>query len=287
MCNLIADAGSSKIDWVVTDSEFNELARVSTPGVNALTGSPEALLMSFAQLHESLRGTPADGASFAEAHYYGAGCAGPVAIRKVRSALEAIFHTDIISVESDMLGAARSLLGKRRGIACIIGTGSNSCLYDGYQIADNVPALGYILGDEGSGALIGRTLLSDFLKRRMPRALSNDFSARYGIDAPIAIERVYRGEAPSKFLASFVPFAADYQDEPYIDRILRHELGRFIDRNVKGYADWQSLPVAFTGGIAFNFRNILREECARRGISVDSISDRPLCGIVDFHRNHI
>ena len=276
---IIADAGSSKTDWSLTDGTGTGTKRFATPGLNAL----------LAEVHEveaSLRGVAEhlpEGSDVMEINYYGAGCATPAICSKMRSALSAALRCGNVNVESDLLGAARSLLGRERGIACILGTGSNSCLYDGKEIVENIPSMGYILGDEGSGAALGKRLVADAFKRRLPEAVTEDFLREFDLDLAEILTRVYRTPAPNKFLASLAPFIHRNLGNPYIYAMVRDEFRNFFVRNVSAYAGARKLPVSFTGSVAFHFADVIREAGEELGIKVGKIAAQPLEGLIRYH----
>lgn len=276
---LIADAGSSKTDWALTDSEGKELKRFCTSGLNAMLSDDSEVRASMAKVAGKLP----DGCHIGRIYYYGAGCATPEVCSKIQGALIEALDADEAEVASDLLGAARSLLGHSRGIACILGTGSNSCLYDGREITHNIPSLGFILGDEGSGGAIGKRLVADALKGHLPTGIARNFLNEYGLDVAVVLERVYRQPAPNKFLASLVPFVRENLSDPYIYSMVSDEFARFLTRNVKHYANADTLPVSFTGSIAYHFSDVLEDVCADLGISLGKITGHPLDGLIDFH----
>lgn len=280
MCKIIADAGSSKTDWALTDTTGAEIKRFSTPGLNAL-------LSSESDAEASLRGVLAhipEGHKVGAVHYYGAGCATPDINRKMQGVISRVLNAAEISVESDLLGAARSLLGRGSGIACILGTGSNSCLYDGNKITANIPSLGYILGDEGSGAAIGKRLIADALKGKLPEDVSGKLLKEYNLDRAGVLERVYRMEAPNKFLASLAPFACANLSNSAIRSLVSDEFRKFLNRNVLPYTDSRQLPVSLTGSVAYHFKDILSEIGSAMGLDIRRVEAHPLSGLVEFHK---
>ena len=276
---LIADAGSTKVDWAVLTDNGEILARFTTCGINALLVDDETLASTMA---EAGCGIP-PGVSPDEIFYYGAGCATPDICKKMQSAIHNNWPEASISVNSDLLGAARSLFGHRKGIACILGTGSNSCLYDGNEITCQIPSLGYILGDEGSGAALGKRLVVDVFKQQLPEDIRDKFLNRYGLSLPIVLDKVYRSAAPNRFLASFVPFLEENKWNPNIYSLVLDELTNFVRRNVAMYPRAHSFELSFTGSIAAVFEGILREAAASQGYSISSISKEPMDGLVSFH----
>lgn len=275
---LIADSGSSKTDWILT-SETNGTLEVQTTGINPVRDSQRAISIVLTQ--ELLPKLPQTGIS--EIHFYGAGCISPYS-SIVTSALSECFPTSKIFVESDLLGAARALCGNTPGIACILGTGSNSCLYDGKEIIANVSPLGYILGDEGSGAVLGRTLVGDILKKQLPEHLCREFQEYFSLTAQDIIERVYRQPQPNRFLASLVPFLHKKRKEPEIHQLLLNGFKQFLKRNIRQY-NKPHMSVNFVGSIAFYFQEELVEALQSESMNRGVILQKPIVEITKYHKN--
>ena len=275
---LLADSGSTKTTWCLVDRE-GERTRFQTSGMNPYQqGERELREVIERELYPRVRDERIEAVRF-----YGAGCAFPEKNRLVAEAIGRLIPVSV-TVESDLLGAARALCGTAPGIACVLGTGSNTCLYDGRAIADHIPPLGFILGDEGSGASLGRRLAGDCLKRRLPRHLAEVFLMRYGLDEATLLERVYRGSFPNRFLASLSPFLLEHIEEPEVRGLVCESFGDFFRRNVMGYAGYRELPVHFVGSIAFYYEPVLREVADRLGIQVGQVAREPMGGLVRFHR---
>ncbi|MBD5221234.1 MAG: hypothetical protein HDS70_02570 [Bacteroidales bacterium] len=278
---LIADAGSTKVEWVMIDSSGKTTARFLEEGMNSLLANADEVASAFAAVRKRLgeENVPE------EIYFYGAGCATPRICGKIEEALRGVWPEAKATASSDLLGTARSLFADTPGIACILGTGSNSCLYDGKQIATNVPSLGYILGDEGSGAALGKRLVADAFKNHLPEVIREKFLARYNLSLGDILEKVYRSSAPNKFLASLVPFLKENLWNPYIYSLVHQEFTHFVKRNIAMYEGAHTLPVSFTGSIAYHFSDILREAAAAQGYDVDSITDGPMEGLIAYHIN--
>ncbi|MCM1449228.1 MAG: hypothetical protein NC082_02700 [Clostridiales bacterium] len=254
---LIADIGATKGAWLLSDGRT-----LFTPPFNASTMPVEILHDIVAS-----RLLPwLNGVSLELIQYYGAGVVGPGSKDAVKEALRPL-HADVVTVDSDMVGAARLLLGDTPGIACILGTGSNSCLYDGREIVDNVPALGYILGDEGSGASLGKRFVGDLFKRRYPAEVTEAWERNIGMEMGAVIERVYRKPGANTWLASLVPLIASLLHIPRVRGMVTDEFQRFFDRNIKAY-DTDCHNLAFIGGVAFNFAPLLSEVAAANGYNI-------------------
>lgn len=289
MRRLIADAGSTKVAWTLIGDDGAQLD-ASTPGVNPAVMDAEQIL---GILSSGLQGVIA--AMPDVIHYYGAGCKGEGPIGRMQTALRDLFPAcQRIEIQSDMLGAARALLADKSGVACILGTGANSCYYDGQTITANTPAGGYILGDEFSGAWIGKTLISDYLKRYMPNDLRQQFEHTYGLTEAGIIEAVYRPQpgamAPNRFLASFAPFASENRQQPYIEELLTVGAQLFVERNVlltlaaAGISVKDAPQVGFIGSVACSFRNYLTSALNEHGLFSGNFLTSPLIELIQYHR---
>ena len=278
---LIADCGSTKIDWcVVENGEVKK--QVFTSGINAL-------LMTEEQIRESLALELAQEVAEFEiesVYYYGAGCLFDDICANVRRAIAANVPTaKTIEVHSDLVAAARALCGDREGIACILGTGSNSCFWDGEKIADNVSPLGYILGDEGSGAVLGKLLVGDVLKKQLPEELCEKFLKEYELDRQKIIESVYKRPAANRFLASLSPFLSKNIEEPAIHRLVLNAFKSFFVRNIENYKDYKNYAVSCVGSVAFYYREVLEEAAKAVDIKIGTIIKSPMEGLVKYHSN--
>ena len=266
---LIADSGSTKTDWILLLGG-ERVKRISTQGINpVLLGENEIADILNGELLEHL-----DGIRVTAVDFYGAGCRGEYC-DKIDRALRVVLGVAQIQVASDMLGAARALCGTDEGIVCILGTGSNSCLYDGQDIVANVSPLGFILGDEGSGAVMGRRLLGDVLKRQLPDSLIDAFFHEYGVTVDDVIRRVYREPMPNRYLASFAPFLSRHKECGEIKALVEDEFARFFLRNVANY-NRKDLPVHFVGSIAHYFQDELKATAERLGFCIGIIRKAPL-----------
>ena len=278
---LIADCGSTKIDWcVVNDGKVVE--QIFTSGINAL-------LMTEVQIRETLAAELAEkvkGYAIESVYYYGAGCLFDDICANVRRAIAHNVPTaKTIEVHSDLLAAARALCGQNEGIACILGTGSNSCYYNGKEIVDNVSPLGYILGDEGSGAVLGKLLVGDVLKNQLPKELCEKFLAEYDLDRQKIIEGVYKKPAANRFLASLSPFLIKNIEEPAIHRLVLNAFKSFFVRNIENYSNYKSMPVSFVGSVAFYYKDVLAEAAKALDITIGTIIKSPMEGLVKYHSN--
>ena len=280
---LIADSGSTKIEWCVLD-EGKVVAQVFTVGMNAMLLTEEEMAETIKrELMPHIGGLAID-----EVYYYGAGCLFDNICNNVRNAISRnLPSASKIMVDTDLLAAARAVCGNKPGIACILGTGSNSCYYDGEKIVDNVSPLGYILGDEGSGAVLGKLLVGDVLKKQMPQPLIDKFMAQYSLTPQVIIENVYRKPNANRFLASLSPFLAENIEEPSVHRLVLNALKSFFVRNVENYKNYRELPVNFVGSIAVIYRDVLEEAAKALYITIGDIIKSPMEGLVKYHSNTI
>lgn len=272
---LMADAGSTKIQWVML-SEQNVTGEFTSPGINPALLSPGQLREA---LDAALREVADKGID--RIVYYGAGCL-PEVCPTVAATLREITGCREAEVYTDMLGAARALCGHNPGIAAILGTGANSCYFDGREIKANTPPLGFILGDEGSGARMGIALVNGVLKGYFPAEIINAFTAETGLDKAEIIRRVYREPAPNAFLASLTRFISRHISEPALDEMVVGEFQLFFKRNII-HAYPAGLPVHFTGSIAAVFENQLRRAAGELCITVGNIEAMPMPLLIKYH----
>lgn len=277
---LVVDSGSTKTDWGFFNTAY-DLRSVKTQGINPCHQSVEAI--STIIKSELLPNTSGiDLYTVNEVYYYGAGCATESICVQMAGILKEFFPNAVIAVDSDMLGAARALCGRSEGVACVLGTGSNSCMYNGKEIVDQVPSLGYILGDEGSSAAIGRRLIGDCLKRQLPEAVCNEFMERYQLTKEIIIENVYRQPLPNRYIAGFAPFVYEKRAVPEVHKLIIQCFSEFFTRNVISYhKPW--MPVHFVGSLADNFADELKETAEALGMTIGKIETSPMRGLIDYH----
>ena len=271
---LIAESGSTKTDWILLGSK-GVIKRQQTLGINPYHQNKSSIVNIISSLNQF--------DSISKIFFYGAGCAVDEKKQIIKDSLLEIFPDTNCEINSDILAAARSVCGIEKGIACIIGTGSNSCLYNGKDIEHNVPPLGYILGDEGSGAVMGKKLIADILKNLAPAEIKNAFYKKYELDYGEIINKVYKEEAPSRFLAQFTVFLSENIDSPYVSQLVKNSFREFFERNIKQYDNHNSLPIHFIGSIAFYFKNELQIVAKETGLSLGKIQQSPLEGLIQYH----
>ena len=277
---LTVDSGSTKTDWVFFNTP-DDARTIKTQGINPCHQSEEEIINIIKK--ELLPDTGGINlSSINEVFYYGAGCATASICSQVAGILKKFFSKASILVDSDMLGAARSLCGHSEGVACVLGTGSNSCLYNGRDIIDQVPSLGYILGDEGSASALGRRLISDCFKRQLPESVSTEFMQRYSLTKDSIIESVYRKPMPNRYIAGFVPFLIEKRHITEVHKMLIICFTDFFVRNVINYhKPW--LPVHFVGSLANSFADELKETADSLGMTIGRIEASPVKGLVHYH----
>ena len=276
---LIADCGSTKIDWCILKGD-KLVKQFFTTGVNALLMPEDKIRATF----ETELKPQVEGSEIFEVYYYGAGCLSEEICSNVsRSIASVIPSATTISVNSDLLAAARALCGRNPGIACILGTGSNSCYYDGEKICDNVSPLGYILGDVGSGAVLGKLLVGDVLKKQLPAELCEKFLKQFNLDRMKIIENVYKKPAPNRFLASLSPFLIQNIEEPAIHRLVLNAFKSFFVRNIENYANFKEVPVSFVGSVGFYYREVLDEAAKALDITIGTVIKSPMEGLLKYH----
>lgn len=273
---LLSDSGSTKTDWCVV-GKGEIIRRIATKGINPFYQTEEEIAHEVGKdLIPALEGITVTSVSF-----YGAGCAFPEKNEIVRRAINRYLAVPV-EVGSDLLAAARALCGNEAGIACILGTGSNSCLYDGKEIVRNVSPLGFILGDEGSGAVLGKLLVGDLLKDQLPRALKEAFFAETGLTPAEIMDKVYRKPFPNRFLASLSPFLVRHLHEQEFCDLVSNSFRAFFTRNVMQY-DYPDYPVHLMGSVAWYYQDLLREITRELGITLGRIVQSPVQGLVRYH----
>lgn len=275
---LIADSGSTKTDWCIVENGV-PLQQIFTKGTNPFFQSEEEISNEIATaLLPQLKTNELDAV-----YFYGAGCGFPDKIETMHRAISK--HLKVkgdVEVSTDMLAAARGLCGHSAGIACIMGTGSNSCYYDGKDIVTNVSPLGFILGDEGSGACLGKLLVGDLLKNQMTPELKEKFLTQFSLTPADIIDRVYRKPFPNRFLASLSPFLFQNLNEPCIRTLVFDSIKAFLKRNVMQY-DYQHSKVHFIGSVAFYYKELLAEAAQETGIQLGTIIKSPMEGLIEYH----
>ena len=275
---IIADSGSTKTSWVFIKNN-KVISSIHTLGFNPYYCDDEILLEIIN--NEIL---PATGSHYVdEIYYYGAGCSTEKNCFRINNILSRSFNNAIISINHDLEGAATALLQERKGIACILGTGSNSCLWDGGNIIVNVPSLGYMLGDEGSGTYIGMKILKGILENKAPDEIHDSFLEESGLTFEEILNKIYSDHQPNRFFANISMFAGKNITNNWIRKQVLNSFDDFITNQIFLYPNYESTDICFTGSVAYYFREILIEACANHGISLGIILKEPMEGLIKFH----
>lgn len=278
---IIADSGGSKIDWRLLKKD-GTIGQASSTGFNPYYQPLEHLQKIIEdsllpQVHETV----------SKIFYYGTGVSSEKNVQSIQALFAEHFPQATSEVGWDLLAAARALCGHEPGIACILGTGSNSCLYDGEKITDNVANLGWILADEGSGTYMGKRLVFDYFRHEMPESVAKQFHARFPWSREEVLEKVYQLEKPGAFLASFAKFIFQHLKEPYCYQLAYRSLSDFFENNVMKYHNYKNLKVHFTGSIGFYFSDVLRQVANDKGITVKNILEGPIAGLTLYHQKDL
>jgi N-acetylglucosamine kinase-like BadF-type ATPase len=278
---LIADGGSTKSSWCQLDKHGNRV-HFNTEGYNPDFMKTEAIVAS---LNKNLPETlPREDVT--RVHYYGAGVSNAKKAEKVAAAMRQVFPRAEVKVEHDLLAAAHALLGNKPGFGAILGTGTNSCLYDGEKIMHNVDSLGYFLGDEGSGSFIGKRLLRDYLRGLLPDGLQEIFQEQFKLTREDILDRLYNQPLPNRFLASFGKFTYDHNNISYCREIMVQGFQTFFDNIVVHYPHYQDYTFNCVGSVAYNFRDALAQVARSHGMEVGKIIRSPIDDLVSYHESY-
>ncbi len=276
---LIADSGSTKTLWVLLE-QGTVKKNIQTAGLN-----PYFITSSQAESVIKSEVVPCLIANFvSEIHFYGAGCSTENNISMLTEVLQRSFIKADIHIYHDILGAARALSGKQEGIACILGTGCNSCYYDGKEIFSKIPSLGYLFGDEGAGSYLGKKFLEHYLKKSLPADLALEFEQQYPLTLEDILNALYNKPSPNRFLASFSKFMAPRQENPFLHQLISSCFRDFFEEHVVKYDQYKSIPVNFVGSIAWYYRTILLGVAVSYGVNVVKILESPMEGLLEYHR---
>jgi hypothetical protein len=273
---IIADGGSTKTNWCLINDAGTRI-QFNTEGYNPDFIGTEGIQTS---LQKSLPDTLE---KVTEVHYYGAGVSSAKKAEIVAAAMRAVFTQAKVVVDHDLLAAARALLGVKPGFAAILGTGTNSCIYDGKEVAMSVDSLGYFLGDEGSGSYIGKRLLRDYLRGLLPDGLQENFRETYNLTREDVLDRLYNKPLPNRFLASFGKYAYDHNNVSYCREIVLDGFKAFFDNLVTKYPNYQDYTFNCIGSVGYNFRDALTQVAKSYNMEVGKIIRSPIDDLVDYH----
>ncbi|MGE5423939.1 MAG: hypothetical protein ACM3N9_01165 [Syntrophothermus sp.] len=278
MRKLVADSGSTKTQWVLLENS-KTIASVRTAGMNPYFITDyraEAIVTEELVPHLPHLGVD-------QIHFYGAGCSTDNNIRMLKNAMHGSFPSSEIEVYHDILGAARAVCGNTEGIACILGTGCNSCYYDGMEVYSKIPSLGYLFGDEGAGSYLGKKLLESYLKGRMPQELVLQFDHEFHYTLEEILTSLYNRPSPNRFLASFSLFIAPRIHHPFLFELVKNSFTEFFKEHIIRYENYQKLPVNFAGSIAWYYQDILKEVAGNYNVGIKKVLESPIRGLIEYH----
>jgi glucosamine kinase len=274
---LIADSGSTKAEWCLLQPTGKKT--IITQGI-----SPYFLdSVGIVELLRDELAPKIKNVTIEQLFYYGTGCANPENAKIVKKALKEVFPEAEVEVQTDLMGAARAVCGTEKGIACILGTGSNSCYYNGKKIVNNSPGLGYVLGDEGSGAYLGKKVLQYYLYNTFDEDLRSRFDAHFVTNTAEIMDNVYKKPLPNRYLAHFAIFLAENRGHYMIENILEDGLNDFFFQHLLRYREVWKHPVNFVGGVAYGFRDVLSDLCSSYEFELGTVLKNPMEGLVRVH----
>jgi glucosamine kinase len=275
---LICDSGSTKAEWCLLDGKKKKI--VSTQGLSPYFLSTQQIVEILQkELQPKIKKYNVD-----EVFFYGTGCSNPQNVASVKKAIKTVFTTaKKVNVDHDLMGAAKALCGKNKGIACILGTGSNSCFYNGKKIVKNSPGLGYVLGDEGSGAYLGKKVIQYFLYNTFDEDLMDRFNAKYNTNSVEILNNVYKQPLPNRYLASYVGFLIENRGHYMIENIIEDAFNDFFFNHIYKYAQSWTMPINFVGSVAFGFKDVLKDLCNAYELQLGTVIKKPMDGLIKYH----
>jgi len=280
---LIADGGSTKADWIAIDKNKEEAFRTRTLGLNPAVVPEEELHNRIFNMFQLINVKD----EVEEIHFYGAGCGTPKPTEILKNILESIFVNAKVVVSEDLLAAVYAASENKPALVCILGTGSNSCYFDGENIEILVPSLGYILMDEASGNYFGKKLLIDYFYNQMPKGIAEKFEEEFNLDADYIKRNIYRESNPNMYLASFAKFMFDFKDDKYIKKIIKKGFQVFFKYRVLPYNKTNETPIYFIGSIAHYFRDILEKVAKKNNLKITDVIKRPIDNLLAYHKKNI
>jgi glucosamine kinase len=279
MSLLIADSGSTKTNWCHLDAE-GKLDCFRSEGINPYYHSKEdiqRILQYIFDNKSTLKGVN-------RVYFYGAGCTNNDRKKAISDAIRKIFDVRLpVKVHSDLIGAAKACCGDDEGIVCILGTGSNSCVYNGSQVIDQIPSLGFILGDEGSGAHIGKKIIQSYFYREMPADLMAELEQRFDMSRNDVLDAVYSKPHPNRYVSDFSRFSNEFREHPFIKKLVESAFSEFIDRHILYYPDCNKYRISFVGSVAHYNRDILEDLLKDRHLHMNKVIKDPMEGLVEYH----
>ncbi len=278
MIKLIADSGATKCEWCLVTN--GKKKTIFTQGISPYFLNKEQIVVLLQkELVPKLKSSKIDAV-----YYYGTGLSNKNNVKIIQAALKQLFPVAKIEANHDLLAAARALCGNQKGIACILGTGSNSCYFNGKKIVKNSPGLGYVLGDEGSGAYLGKKVIQYYLYQTFDEELNARFEKRFLTDKFEILENVYKKPLANRYLASFAIFLAENRGHYMIENIIEDGLNDFFFHHLYKYRESWTLPISFVGGIAYGFKDVLKDLCSTYELELGKVLKNPMQGLVEYHK---
>jgi N-acetylglucosamine kinase-like BadF-type ATPase len=278
---VIIESGATKSEWAVLDHEKGIVFRYTTAGINVNYSSNEDIVAIIHNFNNAA--TVCTVNSIREVAYYGAGCGTPNNRKRIEALLANTFAQADISVWSDLIAACHALYGREAGLVAILGTGSSSCLYDGLQIVDRAPSLGYLLGDEGSGTYLGKQLVTELLRNHLSQQIVIEFETEFSLKKEQLIALLYQSEEPNLLLASFAPFVAKHIEHSEINKICINAFNHFFQNDILYYLDYQKYKLSFVGAVAYHFRHPIESVVAHYGLTLGKVLSSPMEELLHFH----
>jgi N-acetylglucosamine kinase-like BadF-type ATPase len=277
---LIADSGATKAEWCLLNNGKKKI--LFTQGISPYFLNTDQI----AELVTKELITKLKNVTVEQVFYYGTGCANIENAKSIKKALSRVFTKAQVHVNTDLMGAARAVCGNEKGIACILGTGSNSCYYNGKSIVKNSPGLGYVLGDEGSGAYLGKKVVQYYLYNTFDEDLRSRFDAKFITSTSEILDNVYKKPLPNRYLASFTLFLAENRGHYMIENIIEDGLNDFFFQHLCKYAEVWKYPVNFVGSVAAGFKDVIAELCSSYEFELGTILKNPMEGLIKYHNNN-
>jgi N-acetylglucosamine kinase-like BadF-type ATPase len=277
---LIADGGSTKVDWIALDKNKKEIFRIRTKGLNPVILSDNKLAN---RIFENFELTKIKD-KVSQIYFYGAGCGTPRPTLLLTKVFKSIFPNAKISIKEDLLAAVYASSAGNEAIVCILGTGSNSCYFDGNKVYVNVVSLGYILMDEASGNYFGKKLITDYYYHKMPKEIAQIFAASYDLSPDVVKQNLYQKESANAYLGDFAEFMFQFKDEAYMHKIIKEGFISFFENRIIPYKKPNTVPIYFIGSIAFFFEPILKQVAKDFGLKIKGIIRRPIDNLIAYHK---
>ncbi len=280
---IIADSGSTKCDWALIQPDGEIISIFSTMGFNPFFHTKEIIS---AELFKN-RGHFPPLKRIEKVFFYGAGCSSPEKNKIIEQGLKLFFTSSDIHIDHDLVGAAYATYSGEPGIACILGTGSNSCYFDGESIREEVPSLAFILGDEGSGSYFGKALLRAYFYKTLPEVLRKEFEKEFSVDKDMLFSEVYNNTRANVYLASYMRFVSEHQQHSFMKELILKGLKEFLDIHVRCFKESSDVPINFVGSVAYYNQEILEEALKVEGMRLGVIEKKPIQGLIQYHMDHV